>query len=84
MVFSHISRIVASIMLIIGVGMVLGALHITTGALGPPQEAVEQYWPGRTTGQVIDRGIVLVGMAIALGTLAEIGFAVRNAFKNRG
>ncbi len=40
MVFSHIARVVASIMLIIGVGMVLGALHITTGALGPPQEAV--------------------------------------------
>ncbi len=83
MVFSHIARIVAAIMLVIGIGMVSGAFYITTGALGPPQEAVQQYWPGKTTGQVIDRGIYLVFIAIALGTLAEISFAVRGDFKKR-
>ncbi len=81
MVFSHIARIVASTMLIIGVVMVALAFYITTGAMGPPQEAVQQFWPGKTTGQVIDRGIQFLGIAIALGTLAEIAFTVKKAFK---
>lgn len=46
MVFSHIARIVASIMLVLGVVMVALALYITTGDLGPAPEVVQRYWPG--------------------------------------
>jgi hypothetical protein len=47
------------------------------GYAGPPDLVLRRYTTMPTTGQVIDKGIYYALVGLALGTLAEIGLAVR-------
>jgi len=76
--FSHISRIVAVLALVLGVLQLALGLAIANEWIGPYQEALSRYAPhASSSGQIIDRAMYQLGFAVVLGTLAEIGLAVR-------
>lgn len=77
MFFCHTARIAAILTLLVGVLQVAGGFGIASGALGPTEATVAKYFPGRTTGEMIDSGMLKVALALALGALAEIGLALR-------
>ena len=77
MIFSHLTRIVAFLAVLIGVGTVLMGVYIAMGYAGPPDLVLRRYTTMPTTGQVIDKGIYYALVGLALGTLAGIGLAVR-------
>ena len=77
MMFTHLGRIVAFFMLLMGIWYVAGGLMIATGALAPEQAVLARYFNKPTTGAVIDRGIYVALLAIALGILTEISSSVR-------
>ncbi|WP_245424949.1 hypothetical protein [Rhizobium sp. M10] len=57
---------------------IITGIGIATEILGPYEEALRRYG-GRaeSSGAIIDRGVYALLVAIALGTLAEIGIALR-------
>jgi hypothetical protein len=71
MFFSKLARILAVIAFVVGL---LSALLGTAAVMGSwgSDEIVRYFTPGKG----IDRGIYAVLFAVALGTLAEIGFSV--------
>ena len=74
MFFSKLARILAVAALVIGVLSVLaGSLGATIGVWD--ESAMARY--GRSPGRMIDSGIYIILAAVALGTLAEISFAMR-------
>ncbi|MBL8599715.1 MAG: hypothetical protein JNL14_18415 [Devosia sp.] len=75
--FSHASRIVAVLALILGVFHFVLGVSIAAGWIGPESEALARYAAAPTTGEVIDRSAYIIIFALALGTLAEIGIALR-------
>lgn len=77
MFFSHVARIIAVLALVFGALQVLLALSIANEWLGTSAADLGRYTTAATTGEVIDRGIHQVLVALALGTLAEIGLANR-------
>lgn len=50
---------------------------IAAGFIGPYEAALARYTGADSSGEVIDRGTYAVVFALALGTLADIGIAVR-------
>jgi hypothetical protein len=54
---------------------------IASGWIGPYEEALARYTSAASSGQVIDRATRYIGIALALGTLAEIGLAMRRRAK---
>ena len=82
MCFSHYARVIAGIGLILGILRVLMGVSIAKGWLGLSVDDLGQYTSLATTGAVINQGMYVTLAAIALGTLAEIGLAVRKS--NRG
>ena len=78
--FSHLSRIVAVIVLIAGVADYLLGTAIAFEWLGPYKETLARYAPFASgSGEMIDRGVREVAFALALGTLAEISLSLRRA-----
>ena len=77
MIFSHLTRIVAFLAVLIGVGTVLMGVYIAMGYAGPPDLVLRRYTTMPTTRQLIDKGIYYTLVGLALGTLAEIGMSVR-------
>ena len=79
MFFTYTSRILSILALVLGFGRFLSGLSIANGWTGLPYDvALASYAPGASSsGQAIDEGIFFVFVAVALGTLAEISFAVR-------
>lgn len=82
MFFSHGARIIAALGLIFGILEVLMGFSIANGWGGINKDDLGQYTTAPTTGALIDRGIYVLIAAFALGTLAEIGLAMRR--NNRG
>lgn len=82
MFFTHVCRIVAVLALIGGALQIIMGFTIVSGTFGPAQEALHRYSGAATTGAMIDRGIYAFMFAVALGTLAEIGFSVRRLNKD--
>lgn len=80
MFFSHVARVVAVLALVMSIIEVLMGLSIANEWIGSAAD-LDRYTTAATTGQLIDRGIYKILVAVALGTLAEIGLASR---KNRG
>ena len=81
MLFSHLARIVAVLVLVYAVLMVLIGVSIASGQMGPPDAVLTRYFPSAsTTGQLIDKGIYSFVFAIALGALAETSFTLRKVF----
>lgn len=68
MMFSNLAAGLAALVFLLGIVLVFAGF---TGD-------VEKYWPGRTPGQIIDKGIYYIVFSVALGTLAEISFSLRN------
>ena len=78
MFFSHLARILAVIGIAFGILRVVTGFLIAEGELGTYADALARYAPGSaSSGEVIDKGALTILAAIALGTLAEISFAVR-------
>ncbi len=79
--FSHLSRIVALLALVVGVAQFALGFSIASGWVGPYEQALARFTTQSSSGAVIDLGVRLIAFALALGTLAEIGLAVRKAAK---
>lgn len=79
MFFTYLTRIVSILAFAFGILEVLLGLAIANGVIGPYEGALARYTTASSSGQVIDRGIYTILVSIALGTLAEIGFAARKA-----
>lgn len=78
MIFTQLARVVAILMLLYGVLRIGIGATIINETLLPYSEALAKYAPGASSaGEVIDRGIYTVLLAIALGVLAEISIAIR-------
>jgi hypothetical protein len=75
--FSHASRIVAILALLVGLFHFALGVSIAAGWIGPEDEALARYAAARTIGEVINRSFYVIIFALALGTLAEIGIALR-------
>jgi len=72
MFFSKFGRILAHL------GLFLGALLALTGLVNAfLGQSVAQYFPGKTTGQLIDKGLYYMGLSIALGIMSEIALNFR-------
>ena len=79
MIFSKLARLLAIVGLGFGVLRVLMGYAIATGQVGPYADALARYAPGyASSGQVIDKGLYTILVAIALGTLAKISFSIRS------
>lgn len=78
MIFTKLARIVAWIVLVGSVLRIVTGLVIATEIFGPYEEALRRYGgSAQSSGAIIDRGVYAMLVAIALGTLAEIGIALR-------
>jgi hypothetical protein len=78
MFFTYSSRILSILALILGLGMVLLGLSIALGWTGLPYDVALKYYipSASSSGESIDKGLLLIAVAVALGTLAEISFAI--------
>ena len=78
MFFTYASRILSILAFALGFLMVLAGFTIANGWTGLPYDAaLARYYPSSSSsGQVIDKGILCIVVAVALGILAEISFAV--------
>ena len=81
MFFTYAARILSILALKGGLGLVLMGLSIANGWTGLPYDvALARYAPSfASSGKAVDKGILIIVFAVALGTLAEIGFAVRKS-----
>jgi hypothetical protein len=75
MFFTHLARLVAILVFVLGVFQVLLGIAIATGHL--PPSALAAYSGASSTGELINRGTYAIAFAIGMGTLAEISFSVR-------
>lgn len=79
MFFIRTCKLLAILALVFGSFQIILALLIATEALGPYELAIKLYTPAKSSGEVIDRGLRNLFIAIVLGTLAEIGTFVAKA-----
>lgn len=78
MFFSRIVRIVAVLGLAAGVLKILSGLSIATEMFGPYEENLRRYGgAAASSGEIIDRGLYVALVSLALGVLSEISFNVR-------
>ncbi|WP_331374859.1 hypothetical protein [Sinorhizobium chiapasense] len=73
--FSYAARLVAIVALVAGIWEIMLGLVISTGYLDP--DFLSRFTTASSSGQAIDEGLYWIVFAVALGTLAEIGLAVR-------
>lgn len=79
--FSHLSRIIAVLALVVGVAEFAMGWSIALGWVGPYEQALARYTTASSSGELINRATAVIAFALALGTLAEIGLAVRRKAK---
>jgi hypothetical protein len=79
MFFTNAARILSILALIAGLSLVLAGLMIANGWTGLPYDvALARDAPGSSSsGEAINKGTLVIVLAVALGTLSEIGFALR-------
>ncbi|MBP1882529.1 hypothetical protein [Sinorhizobium mexicanum] len=73
--FSYAARLVAIVTLVAGVWQIVLGLVISTGYLDP--DLVSRFTTVSSLSEGLDEGLYWIMFAVALGTLAEIGLAVR-------
>ncbi len=73
---SRIAQVVAWLMLVGSVLQLALGVAIATGVIGPYEWALARYTMEDSSGEVIDKGWRNILIALALGTLAEIGLAL--------
>ncbi|RWE83475.1 MAG: hypothetical protein E5W28_01910 [Mesorhizobium sp.] len=77
MFFLKASRIFAILVLIAGVIKLAIGFTIATEVLLPYELALERYAPNaKSSGELIDKGLLRLLIAFALGALSEIGLAL--------
>lgn len=78
MFFTKLAKVAAWLALVLGASQLLIGFSIAMEIVGPYDAALARYAPGAAnSGQVINRGLYAVIFAIVIGTLAEIGMALR-------
>jgi hypothetical protein len=77
--FSLASRVVAILAVAGGVAQYALGLAIATGFIGPYEAALSRYTSASSSGELINHATYAIVFGLALGTLAEIGIAVRKA-----
>jgi hypothetical protein len=78
MLYTHLGRIVAVLVLLFGILLIVTGLGIANEWLLPYEAALTRYAPwARSSGEVITRGTYYVLFAIALGILTEISRSLR-------
>jgi hypothetical protein len=81
--FSQASRVVAILAVVGGVAQCALGLAIATGFIGPYEPALARYTTASSSGEVINHATYAILFGLVLGTLAEIGIAVRRAAAGR-
>jgi hypothetical protein len=81
--FSRASRIVAILAVVGGVAQYGLGLAMATGFIGPYEAALARYTTASSSGEVINKATYTILFGLALGTLAEIGIAVRKVASAR-
>jgi len=78
MFFTKSARILAVLALVFGLLRVVMGFSIAWIEPGEAREAARaRYIGSKSTGEVIDKGIYTILVAVALGTLAEVGVSLR-------
>ena len=72
MALSKLARFVGWILMLNGVAGALAGFLIATGAT-QPETAIQYYFGTRTTGEVIDKGLMYAVVGMLIGVLGEIG-----------
>lgn len=78
MVFTRLGTVFAWIALVVGVARLATGLIVAFNLQVPGFDA-SRYLGSDTSGRAIDQGIMVLLIAVALGTLTEIGRSLRNA-----
>jgi hypothetical protein len=73
MIFTHVARIVAILVILFGIVNALLGLGLATGMLVVPRDSGLKFSPA---GEMVDKGIYAILVGLALGTLAEISYSV--------
>ena len=74
MSYTKSGRVVAGILLVIGISAFAIGLSVATGIIVEPEPG--RYLGSKTSGEAIDRGLYYVFIAICLGVLTEISLSV--------
>lgn len=80
MLFVRLGQIAAWLLLVSG-GMTF-ASGLGFAILGD-QELFRQYFPGKSTGENIDKGLYWMGLGIAFGTAAHVASALNRIARSR-
>jgi len=75
--FTRTARIIAYLAVILGVLNILGGFGYASGLIEQAPLPNGDAPPSIKTGPMIDKGMYMAVAALALGTLAEIGMALR-------
>ena len=77
MIFTNLARLTAFLGTAYGALRVLMGVSIAEEWILPYREALERYAPGsKTSGELIDKGIYTILIAVVIGTLAEISLSL--------
>jgi hypothetical protein len=74
MPYTKSGRVVAGILLVIGISSVAIGLGVAAGIIVEPEPG--RYLVSKTSGEAIDRGLYYVFIAICLGVLTDISKSV--------
>jgi hypothetical protein len=78
MIFTNLARLIALLGAVFGALQVLMGVSIAEEWMLPYREALERYVPSsKTSGEIIDKGIRTILIAVVMGTLAEISLALQ-------
>jgi hypothetical protein len=78
MIFTNLARLIAFLGAVFGALQILMGVSIAEEWMLPYREAMERYAPGsKTSGEIVDRGIYIILIAVVMGTLAEISLALQ-------
>jgi hypothetical protein len=75
--FSRLAQIVAWIALIMGLWRLAMGISIASGWMTPAEAVLKRYFGDDSIGEVINEGTYMTLFGLGLGTLAEIGLALR-------
>jgi hypothetical protein len=84
MFFTHLGRVIAILVLVLGVMRIILGVLIANEFIGPYEAALARYTRASSSGEVIDTGIYAVLFGVAFGILTEIRYALRSPSKTLG
>jgi hypothetical protein len=78
MFFTTVGTVAAWVALVLGVLRIAFGVYVASTVL-PPGSPLDRYFELESLGQAIDQGVVVVFVALALGTLTEVS---RSVYRN--